>query len=494
MRTFLISIICCILCSINISAQENVIFDLSGKPVVFQDRNSLELQGSLTGQTYIRFRALLNEDVFSYYDIEGYETALLKEEFLNSQKGKELARQLSELKKIICSDDIYYIYTFRSNRGYKKEYNLKTGKFDLEYVVDDRQFVPIAGYINFPYCVLKTSKIRQSVSQHEWYNYPGRYSYHTTISIPMPKTVALIVEKNIDDAALVVSFNSPRTKSTRWFTTVTGVATNFMIINIKTNEIYYSLDKNKLKELQIKQEREQQVKLAQERERQRQLEELEKAKLAKARADSIAAVGRIKEYIEKIDSSNIKTAVRDYEYKNYKKNARALRLALWRMNQSNLPVFSSYIENSHDVTLSIDSVAIEVVRIDEPVKYSGAKYVFDGTTYAVQDGGFICEAKIKSRLFAGYSDGIIMQWKKGLVTYIGADTSEEIDKSQIPLIISSELEKLVNTNGKYRVEYVFVDNIILSLTITKGKKVIYLQNYDDNGHLQKSGTLLTDPK
>ena len=218
------------------------------------------------------------------------------------------------------------------------------------------------------------------------------------------------------------------------------------------------------------------------------------AAVEKYKADSIAAVGRIKEYVVKIDSSNIKTAVRDYEYKNYKKNARVLRRELWRINQSNLPIFSSYIENSHDVTLSIDSVAIEVVRIDEPVKYSGAKYVFDGTTYAVQDGGFICEAKIKSRLFAGYSDGIIMQWKKGLVTYIGADTSEEIDKSQIPLIISSELEKLVNTNGKYRVEYVFVDNIILSLTITKGKKVIYLQNYDDNGHLQKSGTLLTDPK
>ena len=218
------------------------------------------------------------------------------------------------------------------------------------------------------------------------------------------------------------------------------------------------------------------------------------AAVEKYKADSIAAVGRIKEYVVKIDSSNIKTAVRDYEYKNYKKNARVLRRELWRINQSNLPIFSSYIENSHDVTLSIDSVAIEVVRIDEPVKYSGVKYVFDGTTYAVQDGGFICEAKIKSRLFAGYSDGIIMQWKKGLVTYIGADTSEEIDKSQIPLIISSELEKLVNTNGKYRVEYVFVDNIILSLTITKGKKVIYLQNYDDNGHLQKSGTLLTDPK
>lgn len=237
-------------------------------------------------------------------------------------------------------------------------------------------------------------------------------------------------------------------------------------------------------------------KLREEQERARKAKEKADsiAAVEKYKADSIAAVGRIKEYVVKIDSSNIKTAVRDYEYKNYKKNARALRLALWRMNQSNLPVFSSYIENSHDVTLSIDSAATEVVRIDESIKYSGNKYVFDGTTYTVQDGGFICETKIKSRLFAGYSDGIIMQWKKGLVTYIGADTSEEIDKSQIPPIISSELEKLVNTNGKYRVEYVFVDDIILSLTIIKGKKVIYLQNYDDNGHLQKSGTLLTDPE
>lgn len=218
------------------------------------------------------------------------------------------------------------------------------------------------------------------------------------------------------------------------------------------------------------------------------------AAVEKYKADSIAAVGRIKEYVVKIDSSNIKTTVRDYEYKNYKKNARALRRELWRINQSNLPIFSSYIENSHDVTLSIDSVATDVVRIDDPIKYTGAKYVFDGTTYTVQDGGFICETKIKSKLFAGYSDGIIMQWKKGLVTYTGADTSEEIVKSQIPPIISSELEKLVNTNGKYRVEYVFVDDIILSLTIAKGKKVIYLQNYDDNGHLQKSGTLLTDPE
>jgi hypothetical protein len=374
MRTFLISIICCILCSINISAQENVIFDLSGKPVVFQDRNSLELQGSLTGQTYIRFRALLNEDVFSYYDIEGYETALLKEEFLNSQKGKELARQLSELKKIICSDDIYYIYTFRSNRGYKKEYNLKTGKFDLEYVVDDRQFVPIAGYINFPYCVLKTSKIRQSVSQHEWYNYPGRYSYHTTISIPMPKTVALIVEKNIDDAALVVSFNSPRTKSTRWFTTVTGVATNFMIINIKTNEIYYSLDKNKLKELQIKQEREQQVKLAQERELQRQIVEQQRKEREEAERRALERRAKIETFLtERTDTTYSIETENSLKYKQDKASlSQTLAEAIEQFNPQNLDltvtdsVYIDYMGNiKHSIAVSGTS---EISGLEDAVR------------------------------------------------------------------------------------------------------------------------------
>lgn len=499
MRTYLICIISCILCSISINAQEKVLLDLDGKSVMFEDRNSLEFRGPLKGLTYIRFHSLLNEDIFRYYDIEDdYETALLKEEFLNSQEGKKLSMQLSELKKSICSDDIYYIFPFYSNGGYKKEYNLETGAFDFEYNISDREFIPINGYINFPYCVLRTSKIHQRVHQSEWYNRPGRYSYITTISIPMPKSIALIVEKNIDDAALVVSFNSPRTKSTRWFTTVTGTATNFMIINLQTNEIYYSLDKSKLKELQIKQEKERQIKIAQEQERQRQIEEQERARKAKEKADSLATVGKIKEYVEKIDSSIILTSIKKYNDEKYRKNAIVLRNTLLFKNKSGLPVFSTYIEQYHSISLLIDSVATKVIGIDNPVQLSNKReYIVDGITYKPYKRGFVNEMHVKSKLYAGYSDGITMQRKKGNITYTGVtgDFADiEINKSDIPSIISSKLEELITADGKYRVEYVFVEDRILLLSITKGKKLIYRQTYDNGGHLQKSGTLLTNPK
>ena len=359
MRTYLICIISCILCSISINAQEKVLLDLDGKSVMFEDRNSLEFRGPLKGLTYIRFHSLLNEDIFRYYDIEeNYETALLKEEFLNSQEGKKLSMQLSELKKSICSDDIYYIFPFYSNEGYKKEYNLKTGAFDFEYNISDREFIPINGYINFPYCVLRTSKIHQHVYQSEWYNRPGRYSYITTISIPMPKSIALIVEKNIDDVALVVSFNSARTKSTRWFTTVTGTATNFMIINLKTNEIYYSLDKSKLKELQMKQEKERQIKLAQERERQRQIEEQQRKEREEAERKARERRAKIDVFLaERVDTIySIESADRSKYNQDKELLSRAIASAVEQFNPQNLDLTvkdSVYIDFMGNIKHSI---------------------------------------------------------------------------------------------------------------------------------------------
>ena len=359
MRTYLICIISCILCSISINAQEKVLLDLDGKSVMFEDRNSLEFRGPLKGLTYIRFHSLLNEDIFRYYDIEeNYETALLKEEFLNSQEGKKLSMQLSELKKSICSDDIYYIFPFYSNEGYKKEYNLKTGAFDFEYNISDREFIPINGYINFPYCVLRTSKIHQHVYQSEWYNRPGRYSYITTISIPMPKSIALIVEKNIDDVALVVSFNAARTKSTRWFTTVTGTATNFMIINLKTNEIYYSLDKSKLKELQMKQEKERQIKLAQERERQRQIEEQQRKEREEAERKARERRSKINVFLaERTDTTySIESANRSKYNQDKELLSKAIASAVERFNPQNLDLTvkdSVYIDFMGNIKHSI---------------------------------------------------------------------------------------------------------------------------------------------
>lgn len=496
MRTYLICIISCILYSISINAQEKVLLDFEGKSVMFQGWNDIEFRGSLSGQTYANFCNLLNEDIFRYYDIEDCETALLKEEFSNSQEGKKLSMQLSELKKSICSEDIYYVIPF--SIGSKREYNLKTGCFDFKYVVDDNDFISQVGYINFPDCAFKTSKLRQSVYKSEWYNYPGKYSYHITISFPIPKTTALLVEKNIDDAALVVSFNSPQARSNQLFDIITGVATNFLIINIKTNEIYYSLDKNKLKELQIKQEKERQIKLVQERERQRQIEEQEKARKAKEKADSLAAVSKIKEYVEKIDSSIIRASIKKYNDEKYRKNTIVLRTTLPSKNKSGLPVFSTYIEQYLRISLLIDSVATKVIAIDTPVQLSNKKeYIVDGNTYKPYKNGFVNELYVKSKLYAGYSNGIIMQKKKGNVTYKGVTgdyADKEINKEEIPSLVASKLQELIKTDGKYRVEYVFAEDRILSLSITKGKKLIYRQTYDSGGHLHKSGTLLTNPK
>ena len=59
MKTYLICIISCILCSISINAQEKVLLDLDEKPVMFQERNDIEFRGSLSGQTYARFCDLI---------------------------------------------------------------------------------------------------------------------------------------------------------------------------------------------------------------------------------------------------------------------------------------------------------------------------------------------------------------------------------------------------------------------------------------------------
>lgn len=254
------------------------------------------------------------------------------------------------------------------------------------------------------------------------------------------------------------------------------------------------------KQLREEQERERQRQLEeQERERQRQIEEQERARKAKEKADSLVAVGKIKKYVERIDSSIIWTSIKKYNDEKYRKNAIVLRNTLSSKNKSGLPVFSTYIEQYHRISLLVDSVATKVIRIDTPVQLSTKKeYIVDGITYKPYNrNGFVNEMYVKSKLYAGYSNGIIMQRKKRNVTYKGVTgdyADKEINKEEIPSLVASKLQELIKTDGKYRVEYVFAEDRILSLSITKGKKLIYRQTYDSGGHLQRSGTLLTNPK
>ena len=245
-------------------------------------------------------------------------------------------------------------------------------------------------------------------------------------------------------------------------------------------------------------------------------EEQERARIAKEKADSIAAVekakadsltaiGRIKESVEKIDSNSIRVSVKNYAEEYYRKNTTSLRLSLTFKNRNSLPIFSSYIEKEHKIFLYIDEGGTQILKIDDksfPMWDSGVfknakEYGFDGIAYKVYDNGFAYETEATSRLYAGYSNGIIMQKKKGNVTYKGVTgdyADKEINNEEIPSLVASKLQELIKTDGKYRVEYVFAEDRILLLSITKGKKLIYRQTYDSGGHLQKSGLLLTNPK
>ena len=245
-------------------------------------------------------------------------------------------------------------------------------------------------------------------------------------------------------------------------------------------------------------------------------EEQERARIAKEKADSIAAVekakadsltaiGRIKESVEKIDSNSIRVSVKNYAEEYYRKNTTSLRLSLTFKNRNSLPIFSSYIEKEHKIFLYIDEDGTQILKIDDksfPMWDSGVfknakEYGFDGIAYKVYDNGFAYATEATSRLYAGYSNGIMMQKKKGNVTYKGVTSNyvdKEINKEEIPSLVASKLQELIKTDGKYRVEYVFAEDRILLLSIIKGKKLIYRQNYDDGGHLQTTGTLLANPK
>ena len=160
-------------------------------------------------------------------------------------------------------------------------------------------------------------------------------------------------------------------------------------------------------------------------------EEQERARIAKEKADSIAAVekakadsltaiGRIKESVEKIDSNSIRVSVKNYAEEYYRKNTTSLRLSLTFKNRNSLPIFSSYIEKEHKIFLYIDEDGTQILKIDDKsfpmwnssVFKNAKEYGFDGIAYKVYDNGFAYETEATSRLYAGYSNGIIMQKKK----------------------------------------------------------------------------------
>lgn len=251
-----------------------------------------------------------------------------------------------------------------------------------------------------------------------------------------------------------------------------------------------------------------------EQEKQVKLEQ-EQAKIAKEKADSIAAIERIQEYTQRIDKSNIQSLVEDFEIEYYKKHTDMLRRDLYNENHTGSGLFAYNLEKEYEVYLYLDAQSLKAIKInrdvlDRNIWYSNEvsvnpkKYEVNGISYIVYGAGFIYKTEVKTNLYAGYSNGgIVVQKKKDKITYkeiigsspVGYILGKEINSIDIPSIVSLKLDEILSENGKYEVEYIFADNTLLFLLVTTKQRttVVYRLLYNDLGEIDISG-LLADTK
>lgn len=252
-----------------------------------------------------------------------------------------------------------------------------------------------------------------------------------------------------------------------------------------------------------------------EQEKQVKLEQ-EQAKMAKEKADSIAAIECIQEYTQRVDKSNIQSLVEDFEIEYYKKHTDMLRRDLYNGNNTGSGLFAYNLEKEYEVYLYVDAQSLKAIKInrdvlDRNIWYSNEvsvnpkKYEIDGVTYIVYGNGFVYKTEVKTNLYAGYSNGggFVVQKKKDKITYkeiIGSSSmgyilGKEINSNDIPSIVSLKLDEILSENGKYEVEYIFADNTLLFLLVTTKQRttVVYRLLYNDLGEIEISG-LLADTK
>lgn len=256
---------------------------------------------------------------------------------------------------------------------------------------------------------------------------------------------------------------------------------------------------------------------AEEKAEQKQIKEAqEQAKIAKEKADSIAAIERIQEYTQRVDKSNIQSLVEDFEIEYYKKHTDMLRRDLYNGNNTGSGLFAYNLEKEYEVYLYVDAQSLKAIKInrdvlDRNIWYSNEvsvnpkKYEIDGVTYIVYGNGFVYKTEVKTNLYAGYSNGggFVVQKKKDKITYkeiIGSSSmgyilGKEINSNDIPSIVSLKLDEILSENGKYEVEYIFADNTLLFLLVTTKQRttVVYRLLYNDLGEIEISG-LLADTK
>ena len=245
--TFIVSCMC-----IFVVAREKKVLNISNsvsviKQTAHSGQNFEGLLGDLKSMNDLY--DIYKLDIFSCYGISGYDTDLKRKVFRETAEGQRLTNELKIKRQDIMNSKLYYIFPFDANRGWSKNYNLKTRTLDFSYIVDADKFISIQGYINFPQLIIKCSPTIKQYNEKRYNSNTNRYSYLNTIKIPMSEKVALPIEENIDNMALVVECKIQQMKYTSrqvsFFNLTTyclqGVSTNIYIIDEKTSEVYFSL-------------------------------------------------------------------------------------------------------------------------------------------------------------------------------------------------------------------------------------------------------------
>lgn len=229
------------------------ILQINSSNYIIKNNNSFqgpEFQGLFHGINHIKkLYDMYNLNICQYYGLKEYDTELKEKVFKETTEGKQLTDSLKKEKQKIVSSKLYYIFPFKANSGWNKKYNLKTRTFDFSYIVNEYEFIPIQGYINFPQLIIKCNPTIKQHNEKRYNSNINRYSYLNTIKIPMSETIALPIEENIDDMALVIEFKIQQMKYTSREAAIfllktyciQGVSTNIYIIDKNTNEIYFSL-------------------------------------------------------------------------------------------------------------------------------------------------------------------------------------------------------------------------------------------------------------
>ena len=186
-----------------------------------------------------KLSAVFNLNVFSYYNLRGYDTDLKKELFKETDEFKEYEAELKDLREYMKGTNYYYIHKFRGN------YNLEKGGFPYEIELYEGSYVSFPGYINhgtlcIEYATKRFPKNKIDVVKR----WGGRdYFYNQKTFLPVKdKTVASKIEDAGSNKAVLFVFKIDSLKNEKiLFSTNTFVITKTVavyIVNTQTGEVY----------------------------------------------------------------------------------------------------------------------------------------------------------------------------------------------------------------------------------------------------------------